>query len=55
MGADEQGISFEDAEKLYSWTEFDFSISENDVECMKKDIQFLKNTEMLEQSVELSP
>ena len=55
MGAEEQGISFEDAEKLYSWTEFDFSISENDVEFMKKDIQFLKNTEMLEQSVELSP
>ena len=55
MGADEQGISFEDAEKLYNWTEFDFSISENDIDFMKKDIQFLKDSGMLEQSVELDP
>ena len=55
MGADEQGISFEDAEKLYKWTKFDFGISEEDVEFMKKDIQFLKDSGMLESSVELDP
>ena len=55
MGADEQGISFEDAEKLYNWTEFDFGISGEDVDYMKKDIQFLKESGMLEAGVDLEP
>ena len=55
MGADEQGISFEDAEKLYNWTEFDFGISEEDVDYMKKDVLFLKESGMLEAGVELEP
>ena len=55
MGADEQGISFEDAEKLYSWTDFDFSVKGSDVESMKSDILFLKESGMLEESVVLDP
>ncbi len=55
MGADEQGISFEDAEKLYRWTDFNFSITENDVDFMKKDIGFLRESGMLEKAVELEP
>ena len=55
MGADEQGISFEDAEKLYNWTEFDFGISKEDIEFMRKDIEFLKSSGMLEADASLDP
>jgi sulfonate transport system substrate-binding protein len=55
MGADEQGISFKDAEKLYSWTSFDFSILESDAASLEKDIEFLKGAGMLEDTVKLSP
>ncbi len=47
MGALEQNISPEDAETLYKWTEFDFSITEKDIASIKDDVLFLKDTGMI--------
>ncbi|MDX9800275.1 MAG: NrtA/SsuA/CpmA family ABC transporter substrate-binding protein [Spirochaetia bacterium] len=51
MGADEQNISFEDAETLYNWTEFDFSFTEKDKTSTAQDILFLEKNGMIKNRI----
>lgn len=53
MGAEEQNISFEDAETLYNWTDFDFSFTQEERDSIMEDIVFLKNAGMIRE--EISP
>lgn len=53
MGAEEQNISFEDAQTLYNWTDFDFSFTQEERDSIMEDIVFLKNAGMIRE--EISP
>jgi len=51
IGAEEQGISMDDAAKLYNWTEFTAVLTEEDIRTMEDDIAFMVENGMLENPV----
>ncbi|THB63535.1 MAG: aliphatic sulfonate ABC transporter substrate-binding protein [Spirochaetaceae bacterium] len=52
IGADEQGISLEQARQLYDWTQFGSEISPADLESMQQDIDFMLSNDMLQQAID---
>jgi NitT/TauT family transport system substrate-binding protein/sulfonate transport system substrate-binding protein len=52
MGAEEQGISVEEARQLYRWTEFTASLSSRDIETMEDDIDFMLRNGMIAEEIE---
>ena len=53
MGAKEQGISIENAEKLYDWSGFYDVLTEADVKGLAADQQFLIDNGMMEKAVDV--
>lgn len=53
IGAKEQGISLEDAAKLYDWSNFYDTLTEDDIAGMEADQAFLRENGMMEKSVEV--
>jgi len=53
IGAKEQGISLEDAEKLFNWTIFVRRFDENDLKTMEDDMQFLIENGMMRNAVDI--
>ena len=53
MGAKEQGISIENAEKLYEWSGFYDVLTETDVKGLAADQQFLIDNGMMEKAVDV--
>ncbi|MGC9312064.1 MAG: ABC transporter substrate-binding protein [Sediminispirochaetaceae bacterium] len=52
IGAEEQGISMDDAARLYNWTRFIDSLTETDVRTMEDDIAFMVENGMLRKPVD---
>ena len=52
LGAKEQGISIEDAQKLYDWSHYTKRLSEADIKSMDEDLKFLLENGMMRNSVE---
>jgi len=52
IGAREQGISIDDAARLYDWTQFIDSLTETDVITMEDDIEFMVENGMLREAVD---
>ncbi len=53
IGAKEQGISVEDAAKLYDWSNFYDTLTEDDIAGMEADQAFLRENGMMEKSVDV--
>lgn len=51
IGAEEQGISLQEARRLYEWTQFIESLTPQDVETMRDDIQFMLATHMISEQI----
>ena len=51
MGAEEQGISLEDARTLYTWTQFADTLEARDLEAMEADIDFMLQNGMLTERI----
>lgn len=54
IGARDQGISIEDARRLYQWTTFITKMSREDVESMNDDQIFMHENDMLKNVIDLS-
>ena len=52
LGAKEQGISIEDAQKLYDWSHYTKRLNEADIKSMDEDLKFLLENGMMRNSVE---
>ncbi|ADK82790.1 ABC transporter substrate-binding protein [Sediminispirochaeta smaragdinae] len=52
IGAREQGISVEDAAKLYHWTQYITALTEEDVKTMEDDVTFMVENGMLREAVD---
>ncbi|MFW5712229.1 MAG: ABC transporter substrate-binding protein [Spirochaetota bacterium] len=47
IGAEEQGISLQEARRLYEWTQFIDALTAQDIETMRDDIRFMLHTNMI--------
>lgn len=47
IGAEEQGISLQEARRLYEWTQFIDALTPQDIETMRDDIRFMLHTDMI--------
>ncbi|MDL2271546.1 NrtA/SsuA/CpmA family ABC transporter substrate-binding protein [Desulfovibrio sp. OttesenSCG-928-I05] len=54
LGAKIQGISIEDAERLFEWSYFTQRFNQSDIESMKDDMQFLLDNDMMRKTVDVS-
>lgn len=54
LGAKVQGISIEDAQKLYDWSHFTQRLNQADIVSMKEDIQFMIKNDMMRNDVEVN-
>lgn len=52
IGAEEQGISIEDAKLLYKWSNFDATISSEDISSMEDDIEFMIDNDMISNKID---
>lgn len=52
IGAEEQGITIENAARLYDWTEFITTLTEEDVLSMEEDILFMEENDMLREKID---
>ena len=53
MGAKEQGVSVEDAEKLYDWSGFYDVLTQKDIDGLKADQKFLLDNGMMNQAIDV--
>ncbi|WP_159566053.1 ABC transporter substrate-binding protein [Budvicia diplopodorum] len=54
LGAKVQGISIEDAQKLYNWSHFTQRINQADITSMKEDIQFMIKNDMMRNDIDVN-
>lgn len=54
LGAKVQGISVEDAQRLFDWSHFAQRMNQADLESMKEDMQFLLDNDMMRGSVDVT-
>lgn len=55
LGAKIQGISIEEAQKLFDWSHFTNTLNEKDIESMQEDMQFMLNNDMMRNTIEIAP
>jgi len=53
LGAKQQGISIEDAKKLYDWAHFTQRLNEQDLKAMENDMAFMLENGMMRQPVDI--
>ena len=53
MGAKEQGITLDEATKLYEWSNFYDVLDEGDVKGLEKDMKFLIDNGMMKKSLDV--
>lgn len=54
LGAKVQGISVEDAQKLYNWSHFTQRFNEGDIVSMKEDMQFMLKNDMMRNDIDVN-
>lgn len=54
LGAKVQGISSEDAQKLYNWSHFTQRMNQGDIISMKEDIQFMIKNDMMRNDIDVN-
>jgi NitT/TauT family transport system substrate-binding protein/sulfonate transport system substrate-binding protein len=52
IGAEEQGISPDEARQLYDWTEFTTTLTNEDIRTMREDIAFMQAHDLLQNKIE---
>lgn len=55
LGAKLQGISMEDAQKLYDWTHFTQRLNADDLQSMQSDMEFMLQNEMMRNPIDIKP
>ncbi|MBF0397833.1 MAG: hypothetical protein HQK78_13725 [Desulfobacterales bacterium] len=53
IGADAQGISIEDARKLYEWTKFTSKVTVEDIKSMEDDQNFMLKNETIRNKINI--
>lgn len=55
LGAKVQGITEDEAQTLFNWSHFTQNLTEQDIESMKADIQFMLENDMMRNTIEVAP
>lgn len=55
LGAQVQGISIEDAQKLFNWSHFTQRLNATDLESMQQDMEFMLQNDMMRNTIDIAP